>query len=295
VLRITDDRNRELYLARRPARVVSLVPSETVSLFDLGVGDRLVGRTRYCVEPAGRVDEVPEIGGTKDPDVDAIAELAPDLVLANQEENAQPVLEKLVARGLAVFISFPIRAAEGIAHVARLARLLGVDAEPGPRELIRRGYRAVAEARENPPDRRPSVFVPIWMDPLMTISADTFGSSMVELAGGRNLFADRRRRYPLAADLGEREPLPDQQVAGRDTRYPRVTMDEVNERAPELVLLPDEPHPFGDSEAAVFREQPTPAAERGAVALCDGKDLFWYGSRTIDGIARLRRLIDQYR
>jgi hypothetical protein len=96
----------------------------------------------------------------------------------------------------------------------------------------------------------------------------------------------------LAADLGTGAPLPSDRVAGRDVRYPRVTLDEVVERAPEIVLLPDEPHPFGEADAAVFRGLSIPAAQRGAVVLCDGKDLMWYGARSVEGLARLRSLID---
>ncbi len=78
----------------------------------------------------------------------------------------------------------------------------------------------------------------------MTIHGDTFISDMLGLCGASNVFADRPRRYPLAADLGKASPFPPEKVADRDVRYPRVTLEEVSPRAPELVLLPDEPHPF---------------------------------------------------
>ena len=78
-------------------------------------------------------------------------------------------------------------------------------------------------------------------------------------------------------------------------RYPRVTMDEVNARSPELILLPDEPHPFSDADADVFRAQKTPAAERNAIVRTGGKDLCWYGSRSIEGLPRVRAIIDKYR
>jgi len=288
---IRDDRGRELVFARPPRRIVSLVPSDTLSLFDLGAGDRVVGRTRYCVEPAAEVAAVPTCGGTKDSDVAAILALEPDLVVANQEENARPPLEQLARAGIPVLISFPRTAAEGIAHLARLARL--VDAGEPARALVRRGYQALAATPAAAPPLR--VFVPIWADPLMTFCADTFASDLLARAGAANVFDDRVRRYPLAADLGERDPLASDAVAGRDTRYPRITVAEVEARAPEAILLPDEPHPFGEAEAALFRAQATPAAARGAIRACDGKDLFWYGSRTIDALPRLRALVDSLR
>ena len=139
---------------------------------------------------------------------------------------------------------------------------------------MKRGYeelRAAEEARKRIVPVR--TFCPIWMDPLMTIHGATFISDMLDLVGAQNVFADRERRYPLAADLGKAKPLPPEKVGARDVRYPRVTMDEVNARAPELVLLPDEPHPFSEADADVFRAQPTPAAARGAVVRMNGKDL----------------------
>ena len=129
------------------------------------------------------------------------------------------------------------------------------------------------------------------MDPLMTIHGDTFISDVVELVGGRNVFSDRQRRYPLGADLGRREPV---EKPGRDTRYPRVTLEEVTARRPHLVLLPDEPHEFTERDAAVFRALDIPAAPAG-VRFCDGKDLMWYGLRALEGLERLAGLMDEIR
>jgi len=284
-LRVYDDRRRELLFLRPPRRVVSLVPSDTLNVFALGAGDRLVGRTRYCVEPQGRVEAIPEVGGTKYVDVRAVGELEPDLVLVNQEENSRAHVEELARLQLPVFVAFPRRVADGLAHLARLARILGT--EEASRDLLLRGVRAlrVLEERPAPPL---GVFVPIWMEPLMTVNADTFISDAVRLAGGRNVFGDRERRYPLQADLGAAEARP---AGERDTRYPRVTLDEVATRAPEIVLLPDEPHPFTEVDARVFRER-LPLAK---VVFCDGLDLSWYGARSVDGLPRLRALLDSLR
>ena len=93
-LRVYDDRGRELLFVRPPRRIVSLVPSDTLNVFALGAGDRLVGRTRYCVAPDA-ANAVDVVGGTKDVEVEAVAGLEPDLILANQEENSQKHLEEL--------------------------------------------------------------------------------------------------------------------------------------------------------------------------------------------------------
>ncbi len=298
VISLRDDRDRKLVWTAPPRRIVSLVPSDTYSLVRLGAGDRLVGRTRFCVAPAGEVEGVEIVGGTRDADVERIIALEPDAVVANQEENSRRDIERLEQAGLLVLVSFPRRAAAGVAHLARLARLLGVDrhgSSPG-KALVAGAYRvhAAAEARrrERPPIR---AFVPIWMDPLMTVHGDTFVSDMLDLAGAQNVFEDRPRRYPLAADLGQAAPLPPDRAAGRDTRYPRVTLEEVVARAPELVILPDEPHAFSAADAAVFRGLDIPAARRGHIIHCDGKDLMWYGARAVEGIERLRALADAAR
>jgi len=269
---------------------VSLVPSDTDTLFALGLGERIVGRTRYCVEPEGRVESIEVVGGTKDIDADAVAALAPDLVIANQEENSRSPLEAIAKRGIPLYISFPQRVADGIAHVATLARAFEVDREPAVVELMKKGYQ-VLQPLTGQRTQKPSVFVPIWMDPLMTFADHTFASDMLEMIGAVNAFADRERKYPLGADLGQRAAWPAERVSDRDTRYPRITLEEVEERKPDIVLLPDEPHEFTEDDAEVFRAQSTPAAERGAVRLCDGKDLFWYGARSIAAVPRLRTLI----
>lgn len=292
ILRIVDDRNRELTFGAAPRRVVSLVPSDTFNVAALGAGHTLVGRTDYCELPADLVAKVPSVGGTKNPRLEAIAELAPDLVLANQEENTKSDLEKLAQQGIKVYVSFPRRVAAGIAHLARLAKIFRVEREPDARALLEDCYRAVREAEEALTRTAPlSVFCPIWMKPLMTIHGDTFISDMLRLAGANNVFADRERRYPLAADLGGREPM---SAEGRDTRYPRVTFEELIARAPELVLLPDEPHPFSEEDAEVFRALAIPAAGRGAVVRTGGKDLCWYGARSATGLPALRDLVASY-
>lgn len=296
IVRIQDDMKRALNFGAAPKRIVSLVPSDTYSIAALGCAGALVGRTDYCELPADVVAGVPSVGGTKNPKIDAICDLSPDLVIANQEENTKSDLEALAARGVRIFIGFPKRAADGLAHLARLARILRVDREPVARELLKRGYEVIREAEAARTTLVPlRTFCPIWMEPLMTIHGDTFISDVLDLAGAENVFVDRQRRYPLAADLGKAAPLSAEKTAGRDIRYPRVTLDEVVARAPELVLLPDEPHPFTEEDANVFRGLAIPAASRGAVVRTGGKDLCWYGARTIEGLPRLRALVDRYR
>lgn len=274
--RLRDDLGRDVCLLRPPRRVVSLVPSDTYTLFALGCGERVVGRTTYCDQPA-EAAAIPTVGGTKDVDVDAVLALAPELVIANQEENSRPALERLAER-VPLLVSMPRRVPDAVAHVARLARALDVARAPAVVDLIRRGYELCAAAA---PPVRATAFVPIWMDPLMTMNADTFGADVLAAVGIGNAFDDRLRLYPLAADLGKAAAA---DPRGRDQRYPRVTVEEVAARAPALVVLPDEPHAFSPADRAALAAA-VPGARQVDVS---GRDLFWYGAWTIEALPRLR-------
>jgi ABC-type Fe3+-hydroxamate transport system substrate-binding protein len=269
-LKVSDDLGRSLVFPHAPQRIVSLVPSDTYSLVALGAGERLVGRTTWCEHGDG----VATVGGTKDIDVEAVLALAPHLVIANQEENSRKPLEQLAER-VPVLVSLPRRVEHGIAHLARLARILGVADDPAVIALIKRGY----ELPKVPPVRH-RAFVPIWMDPLMTINGDTFGSDVLARVGIENAFGDRQRLYPLAADLGKTAP---QDAPGRDVRYPRITLDELRVRGADLIILPDEPHAFSAADEARLHAV-LPAA---TVVRVSGKDLFWYGAWTISALPRL--------
>ncbi len=269
-LKVTDDLGRSLVFLHPPQRVVSLVPSDTHSVVALGAGQRLVGKTTWCEHGEG----VATVGGTKDIDVEAILALAPHLVIANQEENTRRALEQ-VAERVPVLVSLPRRVDQGVGHLARLARILGVEKEPGARDLIKRGY----ELPKAPPATQ-RAFVPIWMDPLMTLNADTFGSDVLARAGIENVFGERLRLYPLAADLGKTAP---QDAGGRDVRYPRVTIEEIQSRGADLVILPDEPYAFTADDEAIFME----ALPKARIVRVSGKDLFWYGAWTVDALPRL--------
>ncbi|HEY4241781.1 MAG TPA: helical backbone metal receptor [Kofleriaceae bacterium] len=267
-LKLTDDLGRTLVFVHPPQRIVSLVPSDTYNVIALGAVDRLVGRTVWCESPEAA--HVPTVGGTKDVDVDAVLALQPHLVLANQEENTRPALEALAAR-VPVLVAFPRTVEQGVAHLARIARILGAT----DKDIVRRGY-ALRGAREG--SKR--AFVPIWMDPLMTLNGDTFGSDVLAHLGIANAFGDRLRLYPLAADLGKAAAV---DARGRDERYPRVTLDEIRARGAELIILPDEPHAFSADDEAVLAA----ALPQARVVRVVGKDLFWPGAWTIDALDRL--------
>jgi ABC-type Fe3+-hydroxamate transport system substrate-binding protein len=249
-----------------PRCSVSLVPSTTESLFELGAADRLVARTDYCIyPPAARA--LPSVGGTKNFDLRQIRDLQPDLILANQEENARAPIEALLAEGWRVLVFFPRTVRAALADLRTLAAVFGASANDvlDDIEMHLAAGPAPVQAR---------VFVPIWNRPLMTFNADTVAADLMRWCGFENVFNDRARRYPLAADTGDERPV---DAAERDVRYPRVTVAEVAGRQPDWVWLPDEPYVWSDVEAAELAAALRLPRER--VRHVDGSLLFWHGTR----------------
>lgn len=255
--------------AQQPARIVSLVPSLTECLFALGLGDRVVGVTEWCIHPASGVAALPKLGGTKNPDVAGIVAQAPDLVLANQEENRKRDVERLEAAGIPVWVTYPRTVREGAQLLDELA---GLGADPIARErVVAPVLAAVAEAEAaagDPSEQPQRVFCPIWRDPWMLVGEDTYTYDLLTLCGGA----------PILADTGDR-------------RYPRVALEAVVAARPDVVVLPDEPYAFGARDVAELQELPIPAAERGRIHLIDGTLVSWYGPRIHRAVNTLRALL----
>ena len=236
-------------------RVVSLVPSLTEALFALGLGGKLVGVTDWCVHPAEAVARLPRVGGTKNPDLDAILALRPDLVIANHEENTRRDVERLEAAGQRVWVTYPRTVVEAVALLRELAERGGRRAELAT--VVAPVEAAVERARACAPDRRTPFFCPIWKKPWMAVGADTYAHDLLVLCGGANVFANREER-----------------------RYPLVSEDEIVAAAPEVILLPDEPYAFAAADAEQLGRLPVPAARSGRIHLIDGTLASWYGPRT---------------
>lgn len=251
---------------RLPRRIVSLVPSLTEALFELGLGERVVGVTDWCVHPARALASLPRVGGTKNPDLAAIRALRPGLVIANREENRRRDVERLEAAGIAVWVTYPRTVADGVALLRELAVLGGRERELAT--LVSPIEAAVAEASAAAPGRRPRVFCPIWKKPWMAVGGDTYAHDLLRLCGGDNVFSERG-----------------------DRRYPIVSEEEIVAARPEVVLLPDEPFAFGPRDAAELAALPLPAAAHGRIHLIDGTLLSWYGPRIGRAIATLRPLL----
>src|SRR5262245_13251719 len=212
-------------------RIVSLVPSLTEALFELGLGARVVGVTDWCVHPAAAVAELPKVGGTKNPSIARVLELRPDLVIANREENRERDVERLRAAGVAVWVTYPRTVADGVALVRELAELGAPRERADP--LCGALEAALTRARGAVPARRTRVLCAIWKRPWMAVGADTYAHDLLSLCGGENVFGDRAER-----------------------RYPIVDEAQIAAARPEVILLPDEPYAFGARDVAELAALP---------------------------------------
>jgi ABC-type Fe3+-hydroxamate transport system substrate-binding protein len=239
-------------------RIVSLVPSTTESICEFGGADRLVACTRYCTEPELALRALPRIGGTKNPNRDAIAALAPDLVLANAEENRPEDIEWLAAR-FPTFVRTPcsiVEAAHDLRSLAERLQLLD-EAEPFLLRIEAQIASAEVEALTKP---KVLVYYAIWRLPWMTVNRATFVHDVLELCGARCVAADDPERYPNLE--------PSEAVA----------------RGVQLVLLASEPWAFDEAQ----RDEVAAARWFGdaSIALCDGRDFCWHGVRMASGLGR---------
>ena len=224
-------------------RIVSLVPSTTETLLAWGVD--VVACTRFCEQPLLR-----HVGGTKDPDLEAIAALAPDLVVVDREENRREDADALTMAGLRLHVTH-VRSLGDVQPTAdALAAAVEVDASTSAPEV----------AFGDPTAPWATAFVPIWRRPWMTINDDTYGSSLLAHLGITNVFASSPDRYPV------------------------VEIDAVAARRPDLVLLPTEPYAFRPTHIAELHAQLPDAT----ILTLDGQDLFWWGTRTPAAVERLR-------
>ncbi len=273
------------------------MPSLTESLFELGLGAGVVGVTDYCVHPSHAVSSLPRVGGTKNPRLEAILSLQPDLVLANQEENTPETVAGLRAAGVAVWVTFPESVEQMFQVLRQLVSLFQNNSALLRMETLERAVEwAKASSSSHPPVR---YFCPIWQGETeqgqkwwMTFNQKTYCHSLLAVLGGENVFAERERRYPLAADLSGHST---ESIGDRDTRYPRVTLEEIAAADPRVILLPSEPFAF----AELHRQEllgllpDVEAIKMKRVHLIDGSMITWHGTRIARALRTLPALFEQ--
>ena len=249
------------HAAAPEARIVSLVPSITELLCDLGLAPQLVGRTGFCIHPADTVRDIAKVGGTKDVNIEKIRKLAPSHVVVNIDENEKPTVDQLAEFVPNIVVTHPVAPRDNIA----LARLMGgVFCRQEQAEAWCRAFEAELAALEALPKGPPQrVLYCIWQDPWMSISRDTYIARMLALIGW------------TIPDLGE-------------ARYPSFKWSDELVQQLDQVLLSTEPYRFNDVHAdALERQIGKP------VQLVDGEMMSWYGSRALRGLRYLRGLAGQ--
>jgi ABC-type Fe3+-hydroxamate transport system substrate-binding protein len=242
------------------ARIVSLVPSITELLFDLGLGARVVGRTGFCVRPAERVRGVPKVGGTKDVKLEALRALQPTHVIVNVDENDAAAVEAMRRFVPHIVVTHPNGPEDNHALYALLGGLFGAEARAA--ELSSALSQELEQCRATGWERE-RVLYAIWMDPWMTIAADTYIARTLACVG-----------WDVTTPPGG--------WAGA-ARYPQVEDIVAAANAVDRVLLSTEPFLFTEAHARDLRAQVQPP-----VQLIDAEMTSWYGSRAIPGLAYLR-------
>lgn len=244
-----------------PKRIISLVPSQTELLFELGLHDEIVGITKFCVYPADRVKGKSIVGGTKTLTMERIHALRPDLIIANKEENTRAEIEYL-QQHYPVHVTDMVTIADALAMIHDLGNLTGK--QPEANDLVQR---ITTLFLSMPGFSNQSVAYFIWRNPYMVAANDTFIHSMLTQAGFQNAFA-------------------------QETRYPEITLDTLKRAHPDLIFLSSEPYPFSQKHIEEFQAI-CPSAK---VVLVDGEVFSWYGSRLLlapDYFRKLRSEIER--
>lgn len=255
--------------AGEPCRIVSLVPSITELLCDLGLSSHLVGRTGFCIHPHQAVAAIPKIGGTKDVNIEKIRRLAPTHLLVNIDENEKPTVETLSSFIPNVIVTHPCSPLDNLPLFRLLGGIFGCEQQA--EILCTRFEAALASLQQKlnlTSQREPAVqpyrvLYCIWQDPWMTVSRDTYIARMLELIGWQHWVSDSPTRYPIF-------------------QWNEALLADIDE-----VILSSEPYRFTDQHADTLERQIGKP-----VRLVDGEMLSWYGSRSIKGLSYLGELVE---
>lgn len=241
---VTDQMGRQVVVPERPQRIISLVPSQTELLYDLGLEERVVGITKFCIHPKEWLKEKAIIGGTKQVHYDKIAASKPDLILANKEENTQEIVETLAAN-YPVWVSDIYTLADSLDMIEQVGSLTKTENKAaGMVEQIEQEFENLKAG-----EFAKALYL-IWRKPYMAAGKQTFINDMLQRAGLQN-------------------------VLPNESRYPELSEEEIKSLKPEVVLLSSEPYPFKEKHIAEL----TALLPQAKIMLVDGEMFSWYGSR----------------
>lgn len=249
----TDQLNRKVIINYPPKRIISLVPSQTELLFELGLTDEVIGVTKFCIHPAAQFKSKTRVGGTKKLNIELIRSLKPDLIIGNREENTKENID-LLSEEFPVWMSDVSNLEEAMKTISQIAEL--VDRQPEAaylNHLINAGFTDLQTlALQQGIDKKVAYL--IWKDPYMLAGRDTFINDILMKIGLSNIT--------------------------RESRYPETDLEDLALLEPDLVFLSSEPYPFTEKHMEEIK-QALPASE---IMLVDGEMFSWYGSRLVKAV-----------
>ena len=254
-----DQLGRSIELVNTPTRIISLVPSQTELLFDLGLEAEVMGITKFCIHPKHWHQTKTAIGGTKQLHIDKIRQLKPHLIIANKEENVREQVEELAKE-------FPVWISDVSNFETALSMIDGI-AQITKRQL--QGKKILDQIKHNfsslpTNNQKPRACYLIWKDPYMSVGGDTFINEMLHYAGFQNIFEHKNR-------------------------YPQVTIEEIKSKNCKVLLLASEPYPFKQKNVEELQTF-LPGVE---IILVDGEMFSWYGSRLLKAASYFHQLQNQ--
>lgn len=261
-MNITDQLNNTLTLSSRPKRIISLVPSQTELLYDLGLDEEVIGITKYCVHPKHWHESKIKIGGTKKLNLEKIWELEPDLIIGNKEENEKGQVQELM-KSYPVWMSDIKTIEEALNMIESIGKITGKEnkalkIQNDIREQFSHFKLSIRNLQQ--PLKRVAYF--IWRKPYIVAGGNTFIDHMLRVCGLENVFAE-------------------------NMRYPEITPEEIQKANPSLIFLSSEPYPFNKKHIEEIQHI-CPAAKS---TLVDGEMFSWYGSRLLYAPAYFERLL----
>ena len=250
-MRVLDQMHRTVEIPDNIQRIVSLVPSQTELLVHLGLGDKLVGATKFCIHPKGFKESITVVGGTKNFNFNKIKSLNPDLIIGNKEENYKEGIEEL-AKDFSVWMSDIYSVDDALKMIAELGKI--TDTEIIAKNLIENIEIELSKITPKPIKK---VLYFIWKNPYMVVGKNNYINSMLKLRGYQNICD-----------------------SDSFSRYPEIIIEKIKELQPEVILLSSEPFPFKEKHLEEFQSF-LPNSE---VKIVDGELYSWYGSRILKAL-----------
>ena len=244
-MQFTDQMNRTIRLESTPIRIVSLVPSQTELLFDLGLEKEVVGITKFCIHPNNWFRNKTRVGGTKNVNFEQIEKLKPDLIIANKEENTESEIKQLIKK-YPVWISDIQNLEDALEMIFLIGRMTNTNANA---KCIINDIQKRFDLL-NPIHTKKTAYF-IWQNPMMSVNKSRFIHNMMSRCGFENIFATT------------------------NDDYPEISEEQLQELNPEIILLSSEPYPFKEKHIEQFQE----ICPTAIIKLVDGEMFSWYGSR----------------